>query len=925
MPTKRYRITNKTTGETKVIDWEGEAAPTSEDVKSYLARQKTPNPTNQQDSYPTLRKYYDKVKEGLDSAYSTINTPLLPERNFGANSTYYPFKASTPVLGNVGIPSAGSMYDSVRDFSSPMGIASAVLPFAEGAVRKFSGVKEVKPTEVNPSKYDIAAEGAEVPPSVKREFAPVGSEGNLVKENNVPKPSVEENIYQNVLRTNGGTKVTPDENPNALVKVGEQGLAKNKFTPVGPNEISPEEGLVKTNSNPIEQDLTRIDEVGPARDTARYTNVNGNEPVVDEGSPKQIKGSTKRPYGSFNDEWSDYVNARQAGKLEGDYVGKKFSYLDQDVREGDKPASFDQLDNNHPLNLLQQNLKEGNFHEVRSFLDNIHEELNQAGVETQYKEDYLPQMWDNTPEEISNALGRKLGLKPSFTFESFYKDYQEGIDAGLTPKFERPSELLNYYTSYARKAIADNRFFNYLKETNQVRPSKPSSDWKPLSGEYFPKAWLDHTYYAEPDTARLITNYFTDPSKGSWGEKLLNDTSGLVSKTTRTVLGFHMPGTAWSLHGINTGISNALWGENNNPLSAIKRLGESAYYLTRPEEAGRFLDNNPTSAINAVKDGGLAISNYSSDIGKPLISGDGIAAKGLNLLTSPKPLFQQVIPNLMLKSYERLVTELTSKEMSYKEAARTAGEQVNDQFGVINREMSTNPAVFDKTVNNVKRILTLAPNWLESRLGLAKGTAEALMNPNDPRGKKYLSGVSNFLVSYAALNVMNYIANGKSMLQNDPGKELSLAVGKDSKGKTIYVNPYAGAIDFIKIPLAIAHASLEGNLGESTKDLRSRASEPAQFAIDLMSNTDWKGSPILGDKGQYNKVQSVGKQVGNLTVDAMSHFLPIGAEGIADYAQDKISPEEAAARVLQVPLSFKTEGKTGKRKGSYAPVGPRVP
>lgn len=992
MPTKRYKITNNNTGETKVIDWNGEAPPTSDDVSNYFKSVTPPNPNNQKDQYTGIRKYYEQIKDLAGRGFDKINQPLLPERDFGKNEDIYPFPASSS-LGNVNVPSPGKIYDNVRDLSSPVGIASTILPFAH-----MLGAKpEVKPEEAlyseKPGQYEKVSELSKP----LNQFSSVEETVPNVK----PKfTEPEEATYNRVLAKKGGT-----QNSTALVK---------KYEPVGPPEpkqpdaprlagfqnsgtgtvylqfdrngvdVTPEHvrsmfpdkniEVIKFRENLLSPHIQKFridtdsktaqamqDQIGgnfhdwdrafrdkmggsfsevvggqnqepkditpsnggeppkPPNGLSKYEPIGPNEPP----NQKLLGGNSQREYGEFPQEWADYVNARKAANLEGQYKGKQYSYLDQDVEGLVKPG--DEV-NNHPINLLQQNLKEGNFPEVRAELDQIHKDLNEAGVDTNYKEDYLPQIWDNTPDEVTRAFGKRLGLKPSFTFESFFKDYQEGIDAGLTPKYNNPSELLNYYISYARKAIADRKFFDYLKDTDRIQTSKVGSDWKPLSGEYFPGPWKDRTYYAEPNTARLLNNYFSNPEQGSWGEIAVNNAANVSGRLTRTVLGFHLPGTAWSMHGINTSIAHSLFGEDLNPLKAVGRLGESAYYLSRPQQAEEFLNNNPASAINAVKDGGLAIDRWSSDIGKPLISGDSLAAKGLNFLTDPKPLFQQFIPSMMLKAYERELNELQRKGLSYKDAAQRAGYNVNNVFGVLNREASTNPLVYDKTINNIKRTFLLAPNWLESRLGLTKGTAQALLNPNDPRGKKYLSGVSNFIASYAALNVLNMLSNdGKTMLQNQPGKELSLAVGKDSKGKTIYVNPYAGAIDFIKVPLDIAHSALEGDFSETTKDLRSRASEPTQFAVDLLSNTDWKQSPILGNKGNYGRSQSIYDQVGNLANDTASHFLPLGIEGGINALEGKISPEEAAARVLQLPMSFKSENSTGRRRSQFAPIGPRIP
>ena len=127
----------------------------------------------------------------------------------------------------------------------------------------------------------------------------------------------------------------------------------------------------------------------------------------------------------------------------------------------------------------------------------------------------------------------------------------------------------------------------------------------------------------------------------------------------------------------------------------------------------------------------------------------------------------------------------------------------------------------------------------------------AIKQPGSPQNRAYMVGMVNFLGSYIGLNIMNMVNNdGKPSVMNDVGHELDVAYGKDSAGRTRYFSPYGTAMDMIKIPLEIAHAAVEGNAGQLFSDVRNRASEPVQFATDLMSNTDYAGLWAL-----YNKTK----------------------------------------------------------------------
>lgn len=392
------------------------------------------------------------------------------------------------------------------------------------------------------------------------------------------------------------------------------------------------------------------------------------------------------------------------------------------------------------------------------------------------------------------------------------------------------------------------------------------------------------------------------------GEKLrktpddfLSKLANFSSKSTRAVLGFHVPGTAVSFHGFNEAIRNTMFGSSFSPLKAAERFANAAYYLARPGKAQAFLDANLGDLGKAVEEGGLRITT--GDIGNTsMFKGNNIVTKGINALTSPKPLFEQVIPALKLKGYQGLLEQYEKSGIPHDKAAKLAGEATNNIFGGLNiGKLEQSP-----TTRKLLRASLLAPDWLQSNVRLGKGMFDAIKDPMNPKSKVYLTGVSNFLGSYVALNVLNAINNnGKFSYQNEVGHEFDVAIGKDSAGKTRYISPYGTAMDMIRIPLEIAHAAVEGNMGKAFSDMRSRASEPIQFSTDLMTNTNYAGRALY-DKTKYGKHIPALEQGENIAGDAAGHFLPVGIESGINLAQGKVSPEQFASQVLQLPMKYKT-------------------
>ncbi|HWY36657.1 MAG TPA: hypothetical protein VNX68_18580, partial [Nitrosopumilaceae archaeon] len=388
-------------------------------------------------------------------------------------------------------------------------------------------------------------------------------------------------------------------------------------------------------------------------------------------------------------------------------------------------------------------------------------------------------------------------------------------------------------------------------------------------------------------------------------DDFLTKLANFSSKTTRSVLGTHIPGTAFSIHGIHEAVRNTLFGSSYNPFSMAKRFGESAYYLARPNAAEAYTNLNLEKLSNAVNEGGLKV--YTTDIGhSTLFKGDNLLTKGFNAITDTKPLFEQVITAFKLKSYEAQLEHL-EKTMPHDKAAKAAGYTVNNIFGGLNlKDLERHP-----NTQKLFRIAALAPDWLESTGRTGAGMFKALKSPTSAEGKIYRVGMINFLGTYAGLNVLNAMNNnGRFMWQNEVGHELDFAIGKDSSGRTRYISPYGpSGMKMISIPLEIAHAAVKDGLSGAAETAahtaRSMASEPAQFITDMMTNTDYAGRSLFG-KTKYGKPISSLAAGANIAGDAASHVLPIGAEAGVNLAQGKVSPEQFASQVLQLPMKYKT-------------------
>lgn len=398
----------------------------------------------------------------------------------------------------------------------------------------------------------------------------------------------------------------------------------------------------------------------------------------------------------------------------------------------------------------------------------------------------------------------------------------------------------------------------------------------------------------------------TGISKPVKATDLLTKLANLSSKTTRTVLGTHIPGTALSVHGINEVVRHTLFGETYNPIGTTHRAVEAINMLARPDVANEYLKMNKVLASDAESAG---VRLQTKDIGDRLFKGDNVLTKGFNYLTDPAPLFQQVIPALKVKSYGRLLENFKKSGMPIEGAKTSAAEAVNNIYGGLNlKALERNP-----TTQKVFRVFALAPDWMETNVRLGAGMYKGLTNPFNPAYKAYRVGAVNFLGAYTVMNIINAFNNdGKFMFQNDPGHELDMAFGTDKDGRVRYWRPFGTAMDMFRIPLELVHSVIRGDTKAISDIPRSRASEPIQFMTDMMSNSNWKGDPIFG-RNRYGQQMGAGHQLYNFADDVMNHFAPAPVSSIISGALGKISPEEATARTLQLPVGYKKPEKEAKK------------
>lgn len=625
-----------------------------------------------------------------------------------------------------------------------------------------------------------------------------------------------------------------------------------------------------------------------------------------------VKGITDKPGLSTTDKnaFADWVNESRAVQTEKYLVQNKFKDLDEKGLD----AFFE----------VQKGNKEGRLADVRTFLNDKFKQARREGIDFNYQEDYLPQVWNNSPEEIAQAFGRRVTTKAGFTMEKVIEDYKTGIAAGLSPKFTKTSELLGWYEGAVNKAVADRKFMNYLSTNRMIMPAKDAPrDWVTVNPDRFGRmrSTMGGTevategYFKAPrELAEIVNNYLFNPSTdGGNFSRGLEAVANYVSRVKNISLSFGIPFTAINSHGLNILARHTLFGQGGN---VITRFAKGANYLVNQAASGKKLAQIAPELPAAIKKG-LTIGVEDR---KNIMEQAGFKGKFGEAWnrTFEVALFDKMIPALKYDSYKALVKDF-SKSMHPDQAAREAAKLVNNVYGGVNWEQIGR----DRNLQNFLRSVILAPDWAETTLRLGGNFAKSLKS-NTPVARKYQKMVASLTAAYIGANMANKLSSGKFMWENDPGHTFEIEAGYTPDGQKRYLRPFGTAADMARLPYDMVLSLAQGDLTAPTRIIRNRLSIPAGVALGAVTDTDyrgraigWKGKDKYGnDMSLKDRAVGVGSEVASLIgVPSFSReFLKIGTgeQGV----------EQGLAQGFELPVRY-SGGATSAVQKQVKPIAQR--
>ncbi len=615
------------------------------------------------------------------------------------------------------------------------------------------------------------------------------------------------------------------------------------------------------------------------------------------------ESDNKNLWQSFVPVMKEWIGSRQAAKFEGVVKSDAFKRLD--------------VLGTQAFDLIQGAEHRTALNSVRNYFDDAYQRLANSGIKIGYIQDYIPQMWKQSDGEVEMALGRRLSKNTPFSLERIIKDYREGISAGLTPKYNKLSDVIGAYETSIQKTLADRKFFDWLKSNKVIMTASDIAkvskekrglfkDWVSISADRFgTTSGTDQVFKASPDIAGAIDNYLTDfgsnaSSKYGTFQKALKTGAGINTQIKNWLLSSGIPGTGANSFGYMT-VKRAMLAAKN-PIKAGK---EAIEMVIKPSVAQNYIDTNMAKLPDAVKHG-LVLSVEDHEFFAPLETqyknilskSYGVVANKLDTWFS-KPLFSKVLPAIKLKQYDEYLKIYLEQGLDSTQAKQLAAETTNNVFGGLNLDM----LMKDKGWQVVFRNAFLAPDLYQSQINVGKGLVKTVFKPGSNEAKAYGVYMRNMFLSRLVSEVENKVLSGHWQFQNDSGNKSNIETNLFLDDGHRFVLKGTG-LDVSKIPLDIVDAVANGDVNVGGRIIRNRLSPLLGMGIGQATNTDYKGSPI------YYPDATPGEQLGSRAIEASKLLLPSQVAESAKFATGKQGATETALRLIEAPVYLQGGPKT---------------
>lgn len=562
--------------------------------------------------------------------------------------------------------------------------------------------------------------------------------------------------------------------------------------------------------------------------------------------------------------------------------------------------------------------------QIRSTFDALFKEANERGLDVKYVENYLPQVYAQSPAEIRLAvadymrrkgadeatirdyldgiqpltpeLAKSLKLNPSFTKERVFPSYAAAREAGLTPRYENPAQLAGYYRQEMEKSIANREFMSSLNRAGKILPAETAPrGWEEVKLLYGGDRW-----FAEPTFARVINGQIENADAYGFLDDAVRKVATLSKKSQEIALSAGVPASSFNFFAVGQLIKQMTAGDLKSVVPFIR--------ANFPDRSARYFEQNLPVLRRMAEQGidlGGRVGSYGDlygSLAKKWRDRDfrGLAGASFDKLFNEKT-FASFMPQLYLQTFKEAESRFLAKGVSADDAARQAADVVRAFYGTFEENGRA-----QKTKDKLSAVF-FAPQFREGVINTLVNTGRSVStqwrNPAFYKNRRLVAGMA---LTYAAYNLLNYRLNGNYMWDNERGREFALKIPM-ANGEIAYVEFMPSFLAFGRNLASGAIATVSGDLDTAGKKFGQLFSMPIKVGSEVVFNEDYFGRPIYKDTDTgAAKAQKIAAYVGL----SVSH--PYVKELVNQTGDEPRPLYQSLAAALEVPVKFSTQEKVAR-------------
>ncbi len=514
---------------------------------------------------------------------------------------------------------------------------------------------------------------------------------------------------------------------------------------------------------------------------------------------------------------------------------------------------------------------------ARSF-DNLHDEAIAKGFEVPYRQNYVPQMYKNSPEEITMAVAKymkdngvepaviadyiagkeipsditgRLKLNPSFEKQRVFPNYETATKYGLTPRYTHPSQLAAAYRENLETAVANRQLVDDLMATGQLTkkqvPGSSLVDWPILNGPMYAKNDLASALNA------VLANQGGASTAAKFGRALVAKGASVSKFMQELALSAGFPGTDINFFAMGQLIKQGTTRVGQvitQPVKATVGLSKDLAAFVRANFDGKTIQffQKKAPIIQKMAENGIDISdrvgNFRDIYKNAVASPEWTKAFGRGWdRVFQKKTFASFMPQLYINTFEEVYKQGLRKGLDDAAASALAANATKAFHGM------TGDVARGKVTQDALSTALFAPKFREGIINTlwntGKGATTKLFNKDYAKNRQLLIGMALTFAGYQAVNMK---LNGHPTWENEKGREFALKIPLPDGENVMYV-------EFMPSFLSLPRNLISGGIALTKLDMKtasqkfsSLASMPVQITSQIINNEDYFGRPIYGEK-----------------------------------------------------------------------------